>query len=98
MLFRSLAHADVPDCRSDQDSFGAFQRAQHNLDWKLTSILPSPSKLDPRPDPLRQCLRRASGTVSNQPFRKALWNDVLHLLAYQFIAPVSELLLRLNVQ
>src|SRR5216683_950077 len=98
MLFRILAHADVADRCRHQGSFGAFQWAQHQLDRKLTSILPTPRKLDPRTDLLRQRLGRGSGTVSDQPFRKALRNDVLHLLPYQLIAAVSELFLRLNIE
>ena len=39
MLFRSLAHADVADRRRHQDAFGAFQRAQHDLDRKLAAVL-----------------------------------------------------------
>ena len=39
MLLRLLAHADVADRRRHQDSFGAFQRAQHDLDRKLAAIL-----------------------------------------------------------
>jgi hypothetical protein len=38
------------------------------------------------------------GSVGDQPFREALGNDVLHLLPDQFIAAVSELFLRLNIQ
>ena len=39
MLFRRLAHADVADRRRHQDAFGAFQRAQHDLDRKLAAVL-----------------------------------------------------------
>jgi len=60
-------------------------------------MLPPSSELDPRPDLLRHRLCRCSRTVRDQPFRKAFWNDVLHLLAHQFMAPVSKLLLRLNI-
>src|ERR1700674_673123 len=98
MLFRILAHADVANRCRDQDSFGAFQRAQHDLDREITPILPPPIELNPRTDLLRQRLSRSSGTVSDQPFREALRNDVLHLLPYEFIAAVSKLLLRLNIQ
>ncbi len=52
--------------------------------------------------PVPICCARASAAVrvpsaisrSAKPFG----NDVLHLLPYQFIAPVSELFLRLNIQ
>ena len=98
MLFRSLAHADVADRRRHQDSFGAFQRAQHDLDGKLAAILAPPGELDPGADLLRQRVCRGSRTVGDQPFREALRNDVLHLLPDEFIAAVSELLLRLNIQ
>src|ERR1700731_691885 len=97
MLFRILAHADVANRGGHQDSLGAFQRAQHDLDWKLTSILPPPVELNPRTDLLRQRVSRGSRTVRDQPFREALRNDVLHVLPYQYIAAVSELFLRLNI-
>ena len=35
MFFRVFAHADVADRRSHQDSFRAFERAQHDLDWEI---------------------------------------------------------------
>ncbi len=43
VLFRSLAHADVADRRRDQNSFGAFERAQHDLDGKVAAIFPPPA-------------------------------------------------------
>ena len=97
-VLRSLAHADVADRRRHQDTFGAFQRAQHELDRKLASVLAPRGELDPGTDLLRQRLCHGSTTVRDQPFREALRNDVGHLLPEEFIAPVSELLLRLNVQ
>ena len=98
MLFRGLAHADVADRRRHQSPFGAFQRAQHDLDGKLASILAPPDEFDSRADLLRQRFCRGARPVRDQPFRKALRNDVLHLLPDQFIAAVSELFLRLNIQ
>ena len=98
LRFGLFARGDVADRCRHQDSFGAFQRAQHDLDGKLTSILPPPSELNPRTDLLRQRVFRRSKIVRDQPFREALGNDVLHLLPYQFIAAVSELFLRLNIQ
>src|ERR1700730_7126485 len=98
MLFRILAHADVADRCRHQDSLSAFQRAQHDLNRKRTSILPPPGELNPCTDLLRQRLSRGSRTVSDQSFRETFRNDVLHLLPYEFIAAVSELFLRLNVQ
>ena len=98
MLFRRLVHADVADRCRHQNSFGAFQRAQHDLDGKLGSVLPPPVELDPGTDLLRQRVSRASGSVGDQPFREALRNDVLHLLPDEFIAQISELFLRLNIQ
>src|ERR1700728_102098 len=82
MLFRLLAPADVADRRRHQNFFGAFQRAQHNLDGKLAAIFPPPDKLDPRADLLCQRVRRASRTVGDEPFSESLRNDVLHLLPY----------------
>ena len=43
-------------------------------------------------------LGRAASAVGDQPLREALGNDVLHLLAEEFIAAVAELFLRLNIQ
>ncbi len=98
MRGRSLAHADVADRCRHQDSLVILQRAQHDLDGKLAFILAPPNEFNPGADLLRQRFRRASGTVGDQPFREALRNDVLHFLSDEFIAAVSELLLRLNIQ
>src|ERR1700730_11196072 len=98
MGFRIFAHADVPDRRRHQDSLSAFEWAQHDLNRKLGSILPPRNEFDSGSDLLRQRLGRASGTIRDQPFREALWNDVLYLLPYQFIAAVSELFLGLDIQ
>ena len=67
----------------------------------MGNSLPSlrrPDELDPGTDLLRQRFGRGARAVRDQPFREALRNDVLHLLPDQFIAAVSELLLRLHVQ
>ena len=52
--------------------------------------------------PVPICCASASAavrsTVGDQPFRKALGNDVLDFLAEQFVAAVSELFLRLDIQ
>src|SRR5216684_3766912 len=64
----------------------------------FSAILPPPRELDAVTDLLRQRFCRGASTVGDQPFREALGNDVLHLLAYQFIAAVAELLFRLNIQ
>ena len=72
MLFRILAHADVADRRRHQSSFGAFQRAQHDLDRKLAAVLAPPDEFDPGADLLRQRVFRGSQTVGDQPFREAL--------------------------
>src|ERR1700730_16091048 len=93
-----FAHANVADRCRHQDSLSAFQRAQHDLNRKLASILPPPGELNPCTDLLRQRLSRGSRTVSDQSFRETFRNDVLHLLPYEFIAAVSELFLRLNIQ
>src|SRR5580698_9548559 len=98
MLFGSLAHADVANCRRHERAFGAVERTQHDLDGKLGSI-PSPcNELDPRSDLLGQRFGRASRTVRDQPFRETLRNDVLHFLPDKFIAAVSKLLFRLHIQ
>ena len=98
MLLRVLARGDVADGRRHQDSLGALQRAQHDLDGKLASILPPSVELNPCADLLRQRFGSSPGSVGDQPLRKALRNDVLYLPAYEFIAEVSELFLRLGVQ
>src|SRR5664280_2969431 len=89
--FHILAHADVADGRSHQDSFGAFQRAQHDLDRKLAAILAPRDELNAGSDLLRQRLCRGSLSVRYQPLREALWNDVGDLLPKQLVATVSEL-------
>ena len=98
MVFRRLAYADVADRRRHQDTFGAFQRAQHELDRKLAAVLAPRRELDPGPDLLRQRFGRGAGSVGDQPFGEALRNDVRHLLTEEFIAAVAELLLRLNIE
>ena len=72
MFFRSLAHADVADRRRHQDSFGAFERAEHDLDGKLAAVLAPPDEFDAGADLLGQGVRRAAGAVGDQPFGKAL--------------------------
>ena len=52
----------------------------------------------PGADLLRQRVGGGASAVGDQPFREAFGNDVLHLLPHQFVAAVSELLLRLHVQ
>ena len=98
MGFRVLAHADVADRRGHQNSFGTFERAQHDLDGKLGAILAPPDEFDSGADLLRQSLGRAAGAVGDDPFREALGNDVLHRLAHQFVAAVAELFFRPDVQ
>src|SRR4029077_12052893 len=98
MLFGIVAHADVADRRRHQDPVGTFQWTQHDLDRKLTSVLPPPGELNPRSNLLRKSVSRGSKTVADQPFREPLRNDVLHLLTHEFIAVVPELFLRLNIQ
>src|ERR1700722_867333 len=98
MPFRVLAHADVADGGGHQDALGAFERAQHDLDGEIAAILPPCNEFNPRTDLLRQGVRRGSRAVGDEAFRETLWNDVLYRLADEFIAVVSELLLRLEVQ
>src|ERR1700722_4753978 len=98
MSFRFLAHADVADCRRDQNSFCAFQRTAHDLDGELAALLPPVNEFNSSADLLRQRFCGASGAVRDQPLRKTLGNDVLHLLPYQFVAAISELLFHLNIQ
>src|SRR3984893_11809404 len=98
MRFVFFAPGDVADRRRHQDSFGAFQRAQYDLNWKIASILSPAGELNPRANLLRQRIFRGAKSVRDQPFREALRNDVLHLLPYELIAAVSELFLGLNIQ
>ena len=58
--FGCFPRGDVADRRGHQDSFGAFQRAQHHLDRKLAAILSPPGELNPRADLLRQRVFRGS--------------------------------------
>ena len=95
---RGLAHADVANCRRHQGPFGAFQRAQHDLDRKLAAVLPQPDELDPGSDLLRQRILRGSQIVRDQPLRKAHANDVRHLLTEQFVPVVAELFFRLEIE
>src|ERR1700735_3143213 len=97
MRFGLFARGDIADSCRHQDSLGAFQRAQHDLDWELASILSAAVEFNASTDLWRQRVCRGSKSIRDQPFRKALRNDVFHLLAHEFIAPVSELFLRLNV-
>src|ERR1700730_2286333 len=98
MLFRSLAHADVADRCRHQGSLVALQRTQHDLNRNLAAVLPPPEELNPRTDLLRQRVGRGAMSIRDQSFRESLGNDVLHLLTHEFIAAVSELLLRLDIQ
>src|ERR1700722_4478882 len=98
MLLGILAHANIADRRCYQDSFGTFERAEHDLQRKLASVLAPPHKFNSGADLLCQCLRRASGAVSDQPFRKTLRNDVSYFLSYQLVSAVSKLVFRLNIQ
>src|SRR5580658_3327884 len=93
-----LAHGDVANCRGHQNSLGAFEGAQHDLDGKLGPILSPPDELNSRPDLLRQCLGCGTGSVGDQPLRETLQNNALHLLAYQLIAAISKLAFRLDIQ
>ena len=98
MLLRVLAQADVADRSGYEDSLSALQRAEHDLDGKLASILAQAGEFDSGANLLCQRFSRSADSVGNQPFRKALWNDALYMLPREFVAVVSELLLRLNVE
>src|SRR6202522_3915407 len=94
MMFRALADTDVADRRRHQNSFGAFERTQHDLDRELGTILPPPSELDPGADLLCQCILCGPKTIRDQPFRKALWNNVGYFLSKEIGAAISTMLLR----
>ena len=98
MLFGIVADGNITNGRSHQDSFGAFQRAEHDLNGEAASILAQPVQFNSRANLLRQRLGRGAGSVGDQPFRKAFGNDVRDLLAQKLIAAVAELLLRLGIE
>src|SRR5450432_548169 len=98
MPFRTLAHADIADRGRHQNSFAAFQRAEHDLDRKFGAILAPPGEFNPGADPLRQCVLGGPETIRDQPLREALWNDIGYFLPKKFVAAISELFLRLQVQ
>jgi hypothetical protein len=98
MLRGRLAHADVADSSGDQDALGVLERAQHELNGKLTAVLAARRELQPGADLLRERLGCTAGAVRYQPLREAFWDDVAHLLPDELVAVVAELLLRLDVQ
>ena len=55
-------------------------------------------EFDSRADLLRERFGGAAGAVGDQPFREAFRDDVLHFLAEQFIAAITELFFRLNIE
>ena len=97
MLLGRLAHADVADRRGHQDAFGAFQRAQHDLDRKRAAVLAPRGQLDAGADLLRQGLGRGACAVRDQPLGEADGDDVGDLLSEQFVAAVAELLFGLEI-
>jgi hypothetical protein len=58
----------------------------------------SSDKFNPGADLLCQRVLGGPQTIRDQPFRKTVWNDVRHLLTQEFVAAISELLFRLEVQ
>src|ERR1700733_3706597 len=98
MPFRILAHSDIADRRCHQDSLRALKWAQHDLDRKLSSVLAPPDELDSRANLLRQRFSRGAGSIGKQPLGESDWNDILHVPAQEYIAPVSKLLLCPSVQ
>src|ERR1700683_5415299 len=97
MVFRVLAHADVADRSRHQNSLGAFERTQHDLDWKLAPILAPSDEFKACADLLGERIRRGAKVVRNQPLGKSFRNDVLHLLTDEFITAIPELLFRLQI-
>ena len=93
-----LSLTDVADRRGYQDTIGALERAEHDLDRKSGSILPPSVQFDPCVDLLGQRLCVGAKSIGEEPFRESLWNDVLHVPAEEYIASVSKLLLRPRVQ
>ena len=97
-MFTLLFYGNIADGRRYQDSFAAFQWAEHDLDGKRASIFPQADKLNPGADLLCQRLGRAPGSVGDQPLREAIRNNLRHLLAQQLIPAIAKLLLRLGIQ
>ena len=98
MLFGILAHGDIADGGGDQDSLGAFKRAEHDLDGETASILPPPDQLNSGANMLGQGFGRSAGSIGDEPLRKALGNDVGYFLAYQLVAAIAKLLFGLGIQ
>ncbi len=98
VLFSIFAHGDVADCRGDQDTLGAFERAEHDLDGKLASVFAFSVQLNAGADLLRQGFGGGAGSIGDQPFGKAGGNDVGHFLAEEFVTAVAKLLFGLSVE
>ena len=79
MPFGLLSDADIADRSRHQNSFGAFERAQHDFEGKFAVVFPPTDEFDSGADLLCQCVRGASRTVGDQPFGKALRNDLFTL-------------------
>src|ERR1700733_4007185 len=97
-VLHSLALRDVADRCGHKNSFCALERAEHDLDRKLTPILPPTDQFKSGTYLLLQRFRGGARIVSDQPLREAFWDNVLHLLPNEFITPVSEPLLCLHIQ
>ena len=90
--FRLSARADIAD---HQNSLGAFERTQHDLDRKFAAILAPARQFRFGAD--LKCERRGK-TIIDQALCNALRNDLLDVLPKQFIATIAEFLLGLKVQ
>ena len=98
MRLRSLAHSDVPNGGRHQNPLGARERAEHDLDGKLTAVLATTDQLDAGADLLRQRLGGTAMAIGDQAFREARGDDVAHRLAQQLVAGIAELRLGPGVQ
>ena len=93
-----LRTRDVADRSRDQRAFGAVQRAQHQFDRKLAAILALRGQFDAGADLLGQRVFLGAQIVGDQPLGKTFRNDVGDSLAQQFVAAITELLFRLQVE
>src|ERR1700722_2239392 len=98
MLVGGFAHADVADCRRNQDPFGAFKGTQHDFNREVRAILPAAGKFDTCANLLSQGFGRGARAICDNAFGEAFRNEVFYFLADQFVAAVAELFFGLNVE
>ena len=98
IIFAAPAFGDVADRGRYQNPVRPIERAQHDLDGELASILTAPVKLDTGADLLGQSFGCGSKPVRDQALCEAVRDNLCHLLSDEFIPAVPELLFGLNIQ